>query len=259
MTVTQLIKYLRLNVRLQDPDGASVDPEYLSLTDEDILLYLNVAMTRDFPEVESLDNLPTEDTYPLILLAKKELFFALAVKEAPLYDLIADNNNQLKRNQRFEHYMALIAQVDKEYNQFNEDGGAGGKQNTLTSYNVLLSDRYATKRNYEKGVTPVLSLYVGEVTETTVEVCWNVAMSRFFCYRVYISDKRALDNYNLVNPISSEAKLVATIKNVHDNRCRIEGLQPNTSYYVVVTATEMSSLTGRKEIQVMTLPSDEVI
>ena len=258
MTITQLIRYLRLNVQLQDPDGAIVDPEFLSLTDEDVLLYLNVVLTRDFPQVESLDNLPTEDIYPLILLAKKELFFALAVKQAPLFDIGADNNNYLKRDQRFEHYMKLIAQVDKEYNQFNEDGGAGGKQNTLTSYDVLLSDRYATKRNYEKGVTPVLSVYVGGVTETTIEVYWKVSMSRFFQYKVYISTKPILDEYNLINPVSSDAKLVTTIQNVHDTGCRIEGLLPNTNYHIVVTATEMSSLTGKKEIQATTLPTEVI-
>lgn len=254
MTKAQLIQYLRSNVNIQM--GNVKDTTYLSMTDEDIELYLNIALTRDFPQVPSLDLLPSECVYPLILLSKKELFYALAIKDAPLIDMSADNNNQLKRSQRFEHYMKLIEAVDKEYNQYNEDGGAGTR-NTLTSYDVLIPDRYNTRRNYEKGVVPTLSLYIGEVTDTSIEICWSVRLSRFSNYKVYISQNPILDEYNLKNPVAEDAKLVATILNAHQNRCRIEGLNPNSVYTVMVSATEKSSLTGRAEITVTTSSSEE--
>ena len=60
MTIDQIIKYLRLNVSIQDPEGVTQDSLYLSMTDEDILLYMNIVMTRNFPEIPSLDYLPTE-------------------------------------------------------------------------------------------------------------------------------------------------------------------------------------------------------
>lgn len=252
MTKAQLIQYLRSNVNIQM--GNVKDTTYLSMTDEDIELYLNIALTRDFPQVPSLDLLPSECVYPLILLSKKELFYALAIKDAPLIDMSADNNNQLKRSQRFEHYMKLIEAVDKEYNQYNEDGGAGTR-NTLTSYDVLIPDRYNTRRNYEKGVVPTLSLYIEEVTDTTIEISWSVRLSRFSNYKVYVSQNPILDEYNLKNPVAEDAKLVATILNVHQNRCRIEGLNPNSVYTIMVSATERSSLTGRAEITVTTSSS----
>ena len=245
MTVNQLVSYLRMNVSIQDPNGAVQDSAYLSMTDEDIVLYMNIVLTRNYPEIPSLDYLPAEYIYPIILLSKKELYYALAVKEAPLYDIGADNNNYLKRSKRFDHYMTLIAQVDKEYADYLENGGAGA--NTLTSFDVLLSDRYATKRNYEKGAIPALSLYVGEVTETSVEILWKVKLSRFKEYKVYISESPIVDLLNVSKPISDESKEVITIRNVHQTSCRIEGLLPNTEYYVAVSATEMSSLTGYKE------------
>lgn len=245
MTVNQMVSYLRMNVNVQDPTGTAQDSAYLSMTDEDIVLYMNIVLTRDYPEIPSLDYLPTEYIYPIILLSKKELYHALAVKEAPLYDMGADNNNYLKRSQRFLHYMALIAQVDKEYADYLENGGAGA--NTLTSFDVLLSDRYATKRNYEKGAIPALSLYVGEVTETSVEISWKVKLSRFKEYKVYISESSIVDLLNVSKPLSDEAEEVITIKNVHQSSCRIEGLLPDTVYYVAVSATEMSSLTGYKQ------------
>ena len=114
MTVPQIIQFLRLNVNVQNPDGSEgVDSAYLSMTDEDILLYLNVVLTRDFADIPSLEYLPAQNVYPLVLLAKKELYYALAVASANEYDLGADNNNYLKRSQRFEHYMKLIEQVAK--------------------------------------------------------------------------------------------------------------------------------------------------
>ena len=250
MTKAELVRYLRLNVNIQNADVT--DTAYLSMKDEDIELYLSVVLTRDFPQVPSLDLIPQEDIYPVVLLAKKELYFTLASMDAPLYDLTADNNNQIKRSQRFEHYMKLIQAVDEEYNQYNEDGGAGTR-NTLTSYDVLISDRYATRRNYEKGVVPTLSLRVTGVSDTTIELMWSVQLSRFEKYEVYISEEQIYDEYSIGNSISPEAKLVAKILNVHQNKCRIEGLQPNTVYHVMVSATEKSSLAGRTEIIVSTV------
>ena len=174
----------------------------------------------------------------------------MAIKEAPLFDIGADNNNYLKRSQRFEHYMKLIAQVDKEYEDYLEDGGAGG--NTLTSFDVLLSDRYATKRNYEKGVIPALTLYIKSVGETFVEIAWKVNLSRFKEYKVYISKSSIVDLFNVSEPVDKESE-VLTIRNVHQTSCRIEGLDPDTEYFVAVSATEMSSLTGYKQESFKTL------
>lgn len=251
MTVDQMVAYLRTSVSIQDPTGSVQDSAYLSMTDEDITLMMSVVLTRDYPEVQSLDYLPTEYIYPVILLSKKELYHTLAVKEAPLFDIGADNNNYLKRSQRFDHYMKLIAQVDKEYADYLENGGAGS--NTLTSFDVLLPDRYATKRNYEKGVVPALSLYIGAVTGTSVEIHWRVNLSRFRDYKVYISKSPILDLLNVSKPLSSDAKEVVVIRNVHQTSCRIEGLSPDTGYYVVVSATEMSSLTGYAQESFKTL------
>ena len=251
MTVDQMVQYLRMNVSIQDPNGTVQDSAYLNMTDEDIALYMSIVLTRNYPDIPSLDYLPTEYVYPVILLSKKELFHALAVKEAPLYDIGADNNNYLKRSQRFEHYMKLIAQVDKEYEDYLENGGAGA--NTLTSFDVLLSDRYATKRNYEKGAIPALALYIGAVAETSIELSWKVKLSRFKEYKVYISKSKIVDLFNVSQPLSPDSQEVITIRNVHQTSCRIEGLLPDTDYYVAVSASEMSSLTAYAEKSFKTL------
>jgi hypothetical protein len=246
MVVEKLIAILRSMVNVQN---ASVqDTAYLSLSDEDIKLYIEIIATRDFPKM-SLDSIPTECVYPLVLLAKKELYFALASKDAVLYDLTADNNNQLKKSQRFEHYMKLIAITDSEYNQYVEDGGTG--QNTLTSYDVLLSSRFYTKRNYELGEVPVLSVSVDSFTSTTVDISWEVVLSRFLCTRVYVSTSPIYDSH-ADNVIANGVEPVLVSLDAKKKQCRISGLLPNTLYHILVSVQDRTTNTGYEEVTITT-------
>ena len=255
MTTAQLIQYLRLNVNVQMPDG-SQDSAYLSMSDEDILLYLNVVLTRDFSDVPSLDYLPGKDVYPLILLAKKELYYALAVKSAPDFDLGADNNNYLKRDQRFQHYFKLIGQADKEYQDYLDNGGGlseDGAGNTLSSFDVLLSDRYYTKRYYEKGVVPAPVLYVDEVTGDSVAFHWTNKTRKFAWCNVYLSKEPIVDEYKIGNSkIVDKSTLVQHFIDARQVSLRIEGLDPSTTYYLAVEVVDMSSLTGYFQVEFTT-------
>jgi hypothetical protein len=252
LTVLQLIQFLRNSVKAQDPNVVVGDSVYLKMSDDDIKLYLEVVVTRDYPKVVSLELLPNESVYPVIMLAKKELYFALASSDAPLIDMGADNNNYLKQSQRFDHYMKLIVQVDTEYNQFIKDGGVGTR-NTLTSYEVLLSDRFYTNRNHELGLVPILTINLDNILSTAIEISWQAELSRFLMYRVYISEIPILDEYNIGKQVSDEAVLIATVKERQQSKCRISGLLPATQYYVLVSVTDRSSLTGYAEVQVTTL------
>lgn len=249
MTTKEIIQYLRLCMRIQDPEGSSVDSVYLAMTDEEILLYLNVAMSKDFPEYVSLDNLPNEGIYVVTLVARKDLYFTLATVDAPLYDIGADNNNYLKRSQRFEHYMKLITQADKEYNDYLDKGGAG--RGTLTSYNVFLPDRYNTRYNYEGGSIPAPLLYVREVGKDFVDLEWKCKVSRFYCARVYVSEGKVIDEF-AQKKVIDEKTLLMTIMDVHQTKFRVEGLKPDTEYHIAIGVTELSTLTGYKEIIVTT-------
>lgn len=256
MTVEQMIQFLRTSVYVQDKDGAvTQDSQYLCMTDEDLLTYLNVALTRNFSDIPSLQYLPQEAVFPVVLLAKKELYYTLAVKEAPLFDIGADNNNYLKRSQRFDHYMKLIAQVDSEYKDWLENGGTDN--GVVKSYSVTLSDRYSTRYNYEHAESPTVTLYVGTITEDTVEFWWSVKnLSRFSSYKVYVSKNPIVDLYDLKSHISSEAKLVTEIKDIRQLRCRLTGLEQKTKYYIAVQVIEMSTISGYAEVQIETGPFD---
>ena len=258
MTVEQMIQFLRLSGYVQDKDKVvEQDPQYLCMTDEDLLLYLNLAMSRNYSDTPDLKYLPEDAVFGVIILAKKELYYTLAVKEAPLFDMGADNNNYLKRSQRFDHYMKLIAQADKEYNDWLENGGEDGI-GTVKSYSVTLSDRYGTRYNYENAAVPKVILYVGTITESSIEFWWNVKnISRFYRYKVYVSKEPIVDLYNLKSHIVEGSKLVAEIKDIHQVRCRVTGLEQKTTYYIAVQAVNMASLCGYAQVEVETGPFDE--
>lgn len=253
MTVEQMVQFLRLSVFVQDEDKVvEKDPQYLCMTDEELLLYLNLAMSRNYPDTPSLNYLPEEAVFGVVILAKKELYYTLAVKEAPLYDMGADNNNYLKRSQRFDHYMKLIVQADKEYNDWLENGG--DESGTVKSYNVTISDRYNTRYNFENAAVPKVTLYVGNLTDNSVEFSWKVKnISRFYRYKVYVSEKPIVDLFNLKSHIVEGSKLVAEIKDIHQVQCRLTGLKPKTTYYIAVQAVNMASLSGYAQHTIETL------
>lgn len=248
MTVEKMLQFLRQSVLVQDTDTiVQKDEQYLCMTDEELLNFLNVAKSRNFSDIPSLEYMPEESIYGLVLLAKKELYYTLAVKEAPLFDLGADNNNYIKRSQRFDHYMKLIAQVDGEYKDWLENGGEGSL-GTVQSYHVTISDRYNTRYNFENAAVPTVRLYVGTVTDNSVEFQWSVKnISRFFSYKVYISKEPIVDLYNPQSHIAKNAVCVQTIKDIHQTSLRITGLEPETTYHIAVQATNMATLTGYAE------------
>jgi hypothetical protein len=256
VTVEKIISFMRTAMNIQDPEGTSSDTAYISMTDEEIESYLTVALSRDFPNVPSLDVLPNDALYPLTLLARKDLYFTLATIDAPLFDIGADNNNYLKRSQRFSHYMELIQQLDQEYQDYLDDGGAGG--NTLTSYNAVLSRRHFTEYAYNNMEPPAPSLKVDSVGIDYADISWLPLVENFYMYRVYISDSTIVDPYVIGNHIMGGAKLVASIKDPHQSLCRVEGLLPNTTYHVAVSSIARNTLTGYSESTFTTLSEPDV-
>lgn len=255
MTIEQLVDYLRITANVQDPDNLNeVDTQFTSLNNDGLKLFFQVVLSRDFPEVQSLDEIPSESVYGLVLLAKKELYYTLATVKANEFNITADNNNSLRRSQRFEHYMALIKQTDEEYNKYINDGGSGG--NTLGTYDVLLSNRYATVRNHNLGLIPSFTLHTREVGSTYVDLEWVITrISQFRNVSIYLSDKAIVDRFMIGNKISPEATLVVRIKDQKQTACRVENLAENTTYRIAVVLYDLNGLMNYKEIILTTLES----
>jgi hypothetical protein len=248
MSKEQLVKYLRSNVNIQA--SGTTDTAYLSMSDEDIELYLEIVLTRDFPDVASLDYVPTEDIYALILLSKKELYFTLATVSAPDYDLSA-NGASLSRTQRFEHYMELIKQCDEEYNSYYEQGGTG--RNTLTSYDVVLTERAGTHYNYEHGFIENPIVIVDDLGTDYISITWKHNTSKFLNCRLYLSKSPIVDLHLVGSHIDSTANLVETFTDSQQKAYKFSRLEKGVTYYLAVVIMNTTGLTGFKQMKVTTL------
>lgn len=254
LTVEDMVKVLRDSVNVQYVDAEVIDSAYLSMTDDDLKLYIKLGVTRAYPDVTDLEDLPEGSEYPVVLLAKIELYLKLAVLKADKIDLTADNNNQLKQSQRFKHYMTLVEESRIEYENWVKDDSHGKVQ----SFNVLLSNRHYTNRNYELAPTPKVILKVSNITNESVALDWSVGnTSHFGRFKVYVSTSPIVDKYKdgskAEDKVSDLAILVKSTSNFRNNTHKIEGLLPETLYYVAVFSIERNLVFGYAEKSFTTL------
>lgn len=262
LTVEELVSVLRSSINVQIPveetEETVTDSSYLTMTDDDIKLFIKLGVSRAYPKVTDLSELPEGSEYPIILLAKIELYLKLAVLKANDVDMGADNNNYLKQDQRFKHYMTLVEESRAEYESWLDSDG----QSEVTSYDVLLSNRHYSQRNFNKQSTPKVSLKIDQVTSDSVDFQWKVTnTSHFGCFKVYISENPIVDKYKegytYVNKLNDGAKLVVSTQNIRNTFHRLSGLKPNTSYYVAVITVERNQIFGYDETSFKTLDTLE--
>lgn len=262
MSIDELVSLLRqsLNISktitIEDEDGKEVEVEvlvskdkaYLNMSDEDIILYLKLCASRDY-HVDDLEDLPIGAEYPIILLTQVELFKKLAVSVADWVDLGADVNNYIKRNQRFNHYMELSREAQKQYDDYVATGGTTGGVQT---YTTRLKGHHMSTRDYELTPQPIVSLKIGNVTNESAEISWSVSnVSHFGRYKVFISTSQIVDKF--LDGSSAESKildgaiLVKSTSDIRNNTHRIKGLEPSKEYHVAVFSIERNSVWGCSE------------
>lgn len=257
LTVQELIKLLRSSVNVQSEETEVIDPAYLTMTDDDIELFIKLGVSRAYPNITDLSELPSGADYPIILLAKIELYLKLAVLKADKIDMGADNNNYLKQDQRFQHYMKLVGEAREQYESWLDNEGVNGGQG-VCSYDVLLNNRHYTQRNFEKQVTPKVSLKIDQVTSDSVDFHWGVSnTSHFGRFKVYISNKPIIDMFKegatYDKKVDSDAKLVVSTLNIRNTFHRIGNLSANTLYYIAVISIERNQVFGYSETSFNTL------
>ncbi len=258
LTIEELIKLLRSSVNVQIPieegsEETTIDPAYLTMTDEDISLFIKLGVSRAYPKVTDLAELPSGSEYPVTLLAKIELYLKLAVLKADKIDMGADGA-YLKQDQRFQHYMKLVEDSKSQYESWLDNEGQG----EVSSYDVLLSNRHYTPRNFEKQVTPRVSLKIDQVTSDSVDFHWGVSnTSHFGRFKVYISKSPIVDMFRegvtYDKKISEEAKLLVSTQNIRNTYHRVNNLESGTTYYIAVISIERNQVFGYSEMSFNTL------
>lgn len=265
LTVEELIKVLRESVNVQNGDEEVIDPLLLTMSDEDLSLFLKLAVSRAYPQCSSLTELPEGADYPVVLLAKIELYTKLAVTKADKVDMGVDNNNYLKNDQRFQHYMKLVSAAKEQYDSWLENEGQG----EVSTFDVLLDRNHYTQRNYELQRSPKVSLVIDLVTADSVEFHWGVSGIRHFgCYEVYISEDLIFDVYRggatYKANLCEGAKRVVKTSNLRLQHHRITQLVAEKTYHIAVVSVERNQVYGFAEVVFDTLPElqeeeDEII
>lgn len=267
LTVEELVKVLRSSVNVQIPieetvdeetgevvENTDIDPAYLSMTDDDIKLFIKLGVSRAYPDITDLTELPSGSEYPITLLAKIELYLKLAVLKADKVDMGADNNNYLKQDQRFQHYMKLVTEAREQYESWLDNEGQG----EVSSYDVLLSNRHYTQRNFEKQVTPKVSLKIDQVTSDSVNFHWGVTnTSHFGRFKVFISKSPIIDMFRdgatYDKKVDKEAKLIVSTQNIRNTYHKVNNLESGTMYYIAVVSIERNQVFGYSEVSFNTL------
>ena len=259
LAIEELIQLLRNSVDINVPDetGAIVtDPYYVEMSDEDILLFIKLGINRIYPNITDLDDLPSNcSEYAVILLAKIELYLKLAVIRADKVDLGAGDAS-ISNSQRFDHYMKLVEEARAEYENWLDNEGQG----TVTTYDMLNSKYSHTRRYYEKQDIPVVSIKTANISSDGFDFSWGVtSIPHFGRYLVYLSKSPIYNKYadgsKVEDHILKDASL-KLIRETYDFRNmakHISGLEPDTTYYVLVVAQCRNSVWGCKEISVTTL------
>ena len=263
LTVEDMVSLIRSSVNVQipttDEEGNTItvsDSAYLTMTDDDIKLFIKLGVTRAFPDVDDLSDIPDGSEFALVLLAKIELYNKLAVLYANKVDMGADNNNYLKQSQRFNHYMKLAEDAKQQYDDWLENESTGA--NTVSTYDVLLSNRHYTSRNYEKQVTPKVRVYIDDKTSDSVSFHWKVSnTSHFGRFKVFFSHDQIIDLYSngsdYSSKISGDATCVKSTGNIRDTFHSVSSLLPNTEYHIAVVAIERNQVFGLAEVSFVTL------
>lgn len=242
-----VVKFLQDSLRLQDP-STETDPAYI-FTEDQLWDIVNIVTPAHSP-YHTVDTLPDNEAYFVILLAKKEVYYRLATSTAPLYPLKAEGA-ELRKDFRFEHYMSLIRRVEAEYEN-SWDKFERGRE--VEVQDLLLHSKHYSERNYKFAHVPSVTARIVAVRGDSVDVEWskfNTPRGLFWHYSVYVSTSPIYDEFEGV--IDPSAKKVVEIHDIHKTKVRIKGLSPDTAYFILVVSTDANKLQGYVELETTTL------
>jgi len=243
------VDFLRASVRLQDP-ATERDPAY-RFTDEelwDILAFV----TPIYSPHHTIETIPENELYFPVLLAKKEICYRLASSSAPFYPLKAEGAS-LEKNVRFDHYMLLIRQVDREYRTMREEFMAG--DGVARSYDVKLTNGMYVLRNYNLSERQKPILTVNPSSESA-EITWSkfdTSKGMFSCYKLYVTNEPVIDEFAEYQLSQSAIPVLHTI-DIHRIKWRVTGLTPDTEYIATIVHFDRNGLFGYAEQSFKTMP-----
>lgn len=129
ISVKDFIDYLKFQLSISQ----STDTVLQSVTDEELLLTTKMIATKYKLNLSTEDKVPFVYSEVLSCYVRVEIYWKLALANAPLYDMKVGDIELLK-GQRFKHYHSLIVDLEAKLQELNEDLR---KQGLIGSGNVF--------------------------------------------------------------------------------------------------------------------------
>lgn len=236
----QLVRYFKFQLTIE----GTTDPVLSKLTDEEletVLIQKCKTMKLDYP------NVPDSEEDLLLCQARKEIYWKMATLSAPLYRLNLDGLSVAKEV-RFDHYMKLISEVEKEYLTILND-----PRRVLVQNGEVLVEKYYNKRKYYNNyVIPNIKLNIDKVNKSQSDFSINynnLIHGHFGSTDIYVCDEPVLDKYN-DDAINPKATLVKRTTDIHDIYFRVTK-ESTTNYYVLLETTLRNGLKAFSEVEVV--------
>ena len=223
------------------------DPAYVFSADDLWDIITEVLPTHN--SAYTVQTIPDAEVYFVLLLAKKEVYYRLATASAPFYPLTAEGAS-LRKDYRFDHYMALIKQVETSYatswDTYLRSGSA------IEVREALLRKNHFTAKNYNLGPTPTVQIVESEAATTSIGVAWTKATTGFF--KEYVARIDTAPVYDRFDREFKETVLQEKVlEDIHLNSCRFTDLTANTTYYVAIETRDENGLSGVATSTIKTL------
>lgn len=221
ISVVELINY----IKFQLSTGSNKDPVVDTITDEEIDILIKIhcgTLALEYPEI------PFSYMQLMSCLIRKELYWKLATSSAPMYELKTDGT-ELKKGDRFQHYLALIQEVNKEYNdimnnpsRLPEDFNGGGK---IASHTMVLEKDYVLRNYVNSQKIPKVKVKVDSISTEYVELSLDLSKvdkTDYFRTNIYINNKNKIrDEYSLNANLSEGTELKYQTYNPNKDKVRI--------------------------------------
>ena len=226
--------------------GQTYDSVLNAITEEELEVILKMKCSllgHQYPII------PTEDVPLLICLARKEVYWKMATASAPLYKLNLEDLS-VDKNVRFDHYLKLIQQVDKEYEQLLKDPN----RVKISVGDIIIDKPYTYAKRMENYVAPTTIINIDGATTNSFEIALQYMNLKARDYKetiVYVCTEPIWDKYEeTINPL---AKQGLVIKNSTKSFFRLRDLEPNTHYYILVEVILHNGVKTYTEIEGDTL------
>lgn len=237
MEKEKLVKYLR-NILAVD---TSSDPVLKATTDEELLSILETSLNSFGLELSELEG---EDIPLLICSARREMYWKLATNSAPFYPINMEGLS-LSKNVRFDHYMSLIIQMDKEYNRLYSQSSIGSKVKVGRLLNDKPYNARARKLYFEEPKNIQIKVDKQEGRNLYISINYgNLKKEDILRTNIYVGEHPIWNKYT--EQVDSRATKVVSLDNPKRNFFMLE---VSTNYYVLMEIELKQGIKVYKEIE----------